>query len=110
MKARSPGTSQRIKDGLRRAWADPERRARMLAGRRSVYKNASMSFEEIGQALGISKNNAQEAARSALDKLRRHPKALEAFRELVRLRQQEQVRLLGQGGRIHRARLKEMAS
>lgn len=44
------------------------------------------SFDEIGQALGITRGGAWMLYRSAISKLRRRPEKLRKLRELVELR------------------------
>lgn len=46
---------------------------------------AEMSFDAIGQELGISARDAYETCKGALRKLREDPETLQEFAQLVRL-------------------------
>lgn len=43
----------------------------------------AMTYEEIGEALGVSGNRIHQICERALEKIRAHPEACRAFREAV---------------------------
>jgi hypothetical protein len=60
----------------------------MKAGARDEgYKGGAMSFEEIGQRLGITRVGAFMLYRSAIRKLRRQTRAVEKLRDLAALKE-----------------------